>query len=290
MAVRSLFLIGFLLVLQSGFTSSFAQSGYEDVLYLKNGEVRRGMIIEEVLNVSLSIQTVDGNIFVYTIDEIDRIAKEPTKVLKAEEPSKVFAAIVDTAPRPPADIKFESWYTYWGIGYSNVVYTKQLDEYMRCRGCDDFSIGMDLFGLYWPLQDQKTILGVVWNGAGDRYAWGDSFTQMISGQWSVSAMHFPNPGIGRGLFLRTDMGYGTFTLHGRENDRDFELLQDEKKAGLSLLVGVGYGFSLGVEGGTRILFNANYAFRPGAKGFSTNDFNSAEGAVEVIGLTAGLLF
>ena len=40
-----------------------AQS-YEDVVYLKNGSIIHGTIIEQVLNQSIKIKTKDGNIFV----------------------------------------------------------------------------------------------------------------------------------------------------------------------------------------------------------------------------------
>ena len=55
---------------------------YEDVIYLKNGSIIRGVIIEQIPNVSLKIQTREDNIFVYKMDEIEKITKElpPHKV------------------------------------------------------------------------------------------------------------------------------------------------------------------------------------------------------------------
>jgi hypothetical protein len=50
---------------------------YIDVLYLKNGSVIRGMIIEQTPNVSLKIQTKDGSIFVYDMEDVLKFAKEP---------------------------------------------------------------------------------------------------------------------------------------------------------------------------------------------------------------------
>jgi hypothetical protein len=58
-----------------GVSSTFAQE-YEDVVYLKSGDVRRGIIIEEIPNVSIKIKTRDGNIFVYSIEDIERKTKE----------------------------------------------------------------------------------------------------------------------------------------------------------------------------------------------------------------------
>ena len=53
----------------------FAQN-LEEVVYLKNGSVIRGSIVEQIPNESVKIQTRDGNIFVYRIDEIQKIVKE----------------------------------------------------------------------------------------------------------------------------------------------------------------------------------------------------------------------
>lgn len=47
-----------------------------EVVYLKDGSVIRGTIIEQVPDVSLKIQTSDGSVFVYTMDRVERITKE----------------------------------------------------------------------------------------------------------------------------------------------------------------------------------------------------------------------
>jgi hypothetical protein len=55
----------------------FAQNNYDEVVYLKNGIVIRGMIIEQVPGKSLKIQTTGGNVGDYQLDEIEKITKEP---------------------------------------------------------------------------------------------------------------------------------------------------------------------------------------------------------------------
>lgn len=60
----------------------WADQTLQDVVYLKNGSIIRGIIIEQVPNQSLKIQTNDGNIFVYKIDEVDKITKEPPTLRK----------------------------------------------------------------------------------------------------------------------------------------------------------------------------------------------------------------
>ena len=56
-------------------TITFSQT-YKDVVYLKNGSIIKGIIIEQVPGVSLKIQTTDGNVFVYNIDAIEKMTKE----------------------------------------------------------------------------------------------------------------------------------------------------------------------------------------------------------------------
>jgi hypothetical protein len=55
---------------------AFAQEQMQDVVYLKNGSTIRGTIIEQIPNKSIKIQTVDGSVFVYQMDDIARITKE----------------------------------------------------------------------------------------------------------------------------------------------------------------------------------------------------------------------
>lgn len=54
----------------------FAQNGMQDVIYLKDGSIYKGMIIETVPNVSYKIESRDGNVFAVKIDEVEKITKE----------------------------------------------------------------------------------------------------------------------------------------------------------------------------------------------------------------------
>ena len=49
----------------------------QDVVYLRNGSIIRGTIIEQVPNESLTIETADRSLFVFAIDEVERISREP---------------------------------------------------------------------------------------------------------------------------------------------------------------------------------------------------------------------
>ncbi len=52
---------------------------YRDVLYLKNGSIVKGMIVEQIPNVSYKIETSDGSVFIYKFEEVEKITKEKTK-------------------------------------------------------------------------------------------------------------------------------------------------------------------------------------------------------------------
>jgi hypothetical protein len=56
---------------------TYAQNDLQEVVYLKNGSIIRGIIIEQQPNKLVKIQTSDGNVFVYKIDEVEKITKEP---------------------------------------------------------------------------------------------------------------------------------------------------------------------------------------------------------------------
>ena len=70
---KTLLLVLFIMV--SVFYAS-ALGHLQDVVYLKNGSIIRGIIVEQVPNESIKVETRDGNIFVYKMDEIQKIAKE----------------------------------------------------------------------------------------------------------------------------------------------------------------------------------------------------------------------
>ena len=57
-------------------TTATAQNNMEDVLYLKNGNVYRGVLIEQVPNQSYKIQIAGGSIFTVTVAEVEKITKE----------------------------------------------------------------------------------------------------------------------------------------------------------------------------------------------------------------------
>ena len=56
--------------------SSFGQGNYQDVVHLKNGSIIRGIIIEQIPNKSIKIETADKSMFVFGLEDIEKITKE----------------------------------------------------------------------------------------------------------------------------------------------------------------------------------------------------------------------
>ena len=48
---------------------------YQDVVYLKNGGIIRGVIVEQQPNVLLKVKTGDGNLFVFQMAEVEKMTK-----------------------------------------------------------------------------------------------------------------------------------------------------------------------------------------------------------------------
>ncbi len=55
---------------------ALSQSRMQDVIYLKDGSIYKGLIIEEVPNVSYKIESRDGNVFAVQVADIEKITKE----------------------------------------------------------------------------------------------------------------------------------------------------------------------------------------------------------------------
>lgn len=57
---------------------SFAQTNTYDVVYLKNGSVIKGVILEQSMSSGIKVQTRDESIFVFKWEDIDKVKREST--------------------------------------------------------------------------------------------------------------------------------------------------------------------------------------------------------------------
>jgi hypothetical protein len=67
--------VSFFIMFMSLCLTGTAQRYKRDVVYLKNGSVIRGTILEMIPNETIKIETSDGSIFVYKLDEVERTSK-----------------------------------------------------------------------------------------------------------------------------------------------------------------------------------------------------------------------
>lgn len=59
-----------------GMTFAFAQTSLQDVVYMKNGSIIRGDIIEMVPGETVKIMTADGSVFVHDFADVEKFTKE----------------------------------------------------------------------------------------------------------------------------------------------------------------------------------------------------------------------
>lgn len=103
---------------------AYAQRGpMDEVVYLKNGSIVRGVIIEQVPNKSLKIETADGSLFVFEMNEVEKITKEPR--IRSDRSASQQAAIEESnnrLGRPMGMVQF------FGLGYQDSNYDYYYDE------------------------------------------------------------------------------------------------------------------------------------------------------------------
>lgn len=65
-----------IVVIILGMSILVAQKKSRDVVYLKNGDIIKGMIIEMIPDKTIKIETSDGDVFTYNMSEVKKITKE----------------------------------------------------------------------------------------------------------------------------------------------------------------------------------------------------------------------
>ena len=71
--MRKLLLV---LALLLSISTYVAAQNYTEVVYLKNGSIIKGVIIEQVPNVSLKIKTGDGSLIICQMSDVTKITKK----------------------------------------------------------------------------------------------------------------------------------------------------------------------------------------------------------------------
>ncbi len=164
-------------------------------------------------------------------------------------------------PQSKEDSNFrtESWYTLWGLGLAGNAYPSALEDInstLENDGADRLTLSADILGFYWPL-NHSSLYGFLISATVDEFTLpNDDKMTLTQSRIALSTLNFLGKPIGKGFFLRGDIGVATanikqdFTSSGVNIDED-------SKAGLGILVGLGY--SLPITNETRILFSLHYA-------------------------------
>jgi len=163
----------------------------------------------------------------------------------------------------------ESWYTYWGLGYANIRYPSDLQDKIDVDKQNESRspYALDVLGFYWPLTP-KTIAGLIVNGTTDGVEVNQNEMRILQYLYAVSVMHYIGNSFGSGFFVRADVGFSNI------KQKTENIIKDED--GLGLLVGGGWSFDFG---GTRLLLNANYAYRGGIGSESYNTLGISIGGL-----------
>ncbi len=166
----------------------------------------------------------------------------------------LFSALAAQEETPAGPIT-ESWYTYWGAGLSKISYPSELqdvmDELKRLDGISSSSIYVDMLGFYWHI-NPKTIGSVLINGCADRVEDSDDNWLQLNYYLSSGSVIQYLDQFGSGPFIRADLGIANAVYQDSED----EVVESEN--GFGVLAGGGWSWDLG---GTRILWNINYAYR-----------------------------
>jgi hypothetical protein len=128
-----------------------AQNNTQDVIYLKNGGIMRGSIMEMVPDKYIKIKTNDGNVFVYQTTEIEKIVQEP-----AYEPKLLIMPDSTGLKRGYYGV-FEYGFGYT-MGYANGPFSTKINIINGYRICPWFATGIGVGvrvyfqeGLYIPV-------------------------------------------------------------------------------------------------------------------------------------------
>lgn len=196
--------------------------------------------------------------------------------VKAEPEPWIVASIgfsIYLANNPDLD----PWYAYWSIGYGDIDYPHSwddlesfMDEADSMPGIYRSHISMDIFGFYWPVVDQKTMLGFVINGVSDwlvtdnyqeiyffgEFIYFDDIITIDTFSYGLSMMRFFGTELGDGLLLRGDIGLAEYRITYKYGGSE---IRETSDMGLGYLVGIGYGIP--VFSNSHLLFSFNYSNR-----------------------------
>lgn len=134
---------------------AFAQQGYQDAVYLKNGSIIRGIIIEQVPNVSLKIETADKSVMVYKMEEIEKMTKE-TVVKEHASPGMKFGSGNNSGIKPGYFGMTNFGYGFGLNDTSKGLNTLDFETINGFQAFPYFSFGIGTGVKFWMMKDEDT--------------------------------------------------------------------------------------------------------------------------------------
>ncbi len=211
----------------------------QDVVYLKNGGITRGTLLEFIPDSLIKIQTVDGNVFVYAMKEVAKYSKEPSFFNQSK-------------PGIPKDTTGLKRGYYGNFEYSNGItfgnasgpFTTKMNFISGYRVCPWFAVGagfgVRLYmedGIYFPVYADLRVNFVNKNispfiAVQGGYSWRTNTDYEIGGTMFSSTLgicvkikdHFAlNLGLNYELQGTSDVihmynGYSSYTTYTRRNE------------------------------------------------------------------------
>ncbi len=109
-----------LVMLIVGVTTSVAQD-MQEIVYLKNGSAIKGIVIEQIPDKSLKLKTSDGSVFVFQMEEVDKIVKKTKEEVmdKAEKVSEKGLNMFQISWRP--ELQNENYINSLALGYTRGI-------------------------------------------------------------------------------------------------------------------------------------------------------------------------
>lgn len=117
------------------------KKGWQDVVYLKNGSILRGALVEETAGGTIKIETVGHNLFVFTAAEVERVARElikpafkypfTTGYLNLTEAGLSVGNSAGQNARRNVDVSFQTFNGYQFASWFALGLTTGVDTYSR---------------------------------------------------------------------------------------------------------------------------------------------------------------
>lgn len=268
------------------FSITFAQEGYRDIVYLKNGGKVIGIIIEQIPNVSIKIETSNGSLLVFKMDEIEKMVKEKIGVSPSEVRQPIYQEppLVEQPPPPIQSNNQNSWignkvegmYATFAIGSHNVKPTSSETKV----NSDSYELDYDSYsGMVFHAQivfQSKEKYAFLFGGTVDKYANGTFTSYYVGGHYYLKAEEF-SP------FLYLKGGYGFGNL-----ENPFDSDEEIKFTGPYVTVGAGTKYYLGNSWG--LYAEAGYKYQGTSADWSTDDTYGRTYKIETSQDIAGFQF